>query len=106
MRAVRREQEPVFQLEVDAMALHALGRREDSDAALRELTAKHAHDAPYQVASVHAWRGEDALAFEWLDRAIEAEDPGITDFFLDPPFQRLEKDPRYARLVARLGLQR
>src|SRR5438067_8298433 len=40
------------------MACHALGRKADSDAALAALIAKSQKDAPSNIASVYAFRGE------------------------------------------------
>jgi hypothetical protein len=49
-------------------------------------------------------RGETDRAFEWLERAFTQRDSGLT--FLKPaPFLRsLHTDPRWAALVARMGL--
>jgi len=38
--------------------VHALGQRQESEAALREATTKYAEIMPYQIALVHAYRGE------------------------------------------------
>ena len=52
------------------MAYHALGRAAESDAAVLELTKNFADDWAYQIAEVHAFRGEIDQAFAWLDRAL------------------------------------
>lgn len=48
------------------MAYHALGRKADSDAALAALIRKHPREAAYDIAYVHAFRGEADEAFTWL----------------------------------------
>ncbi len=101
---VRRTDARVFHLQFEAMARHSMGDRARSEAALQTLIAEHAQDAPYQVASVYAWRGEPDQAFRWLDLAFERHDGGIIDLRLDPPFRRLDGDPRYARVLTRLGV--
>ncbi len=53
------------------------GRRTESDQALAELEAKQLIDAPYQIAAVHATRGELEAAFPWLERGIEEKDAGM-----------------------------
>src|SRR5262249_59612067 len=40
----------------------------ESDAALAQLTETFADTAAYQVAEVHAYRGDKDQAFEWLQR--------------------------------------
>jgi TolB-like protein/tetratricopeptide (TPR) repeat protein len=103
LEAVKRTDERVYHLQFEAMARHTLGDRERSEAALRALIAEHHQDAPYQVASVYAWRGQVEEAFHCLDLAFEQHDGGLTDLRLDPPFKPLERDPRYAALLGRIG---
>lgn len=57
-----------------ALAYHALGRKAESDAALQKLAASVPDVLAYKVAEVHAYRGENDLAFEWL-RRFAAADP-------------------------------
>jgi TolB-like protein/Flp pilus assembly protein TadD len=87
-----------------AMAEHTLGHDKESQAALDELIAKYAHDSAYQIAEVHAWRGESEKAFEWLERACVQRDGGLglikTDLLLEP----LRRDARFAAMLKKLGL--
>ena len=87
-----------------AMAEHTLGHVRESQQALDELIAKFAHDAAYQVAAVHAWRGEPDKAFEWLERAYEQKDPGLTGLKADPLLKSLWTDVRFTALLKKLGL--
>jgi thioredoxin-like negative regulator of GroEL len=61
--------------QVLALAYHALGRKAESDAALQTLAANAPDAMAYTVAEVHAYRGENDAAFEWL-RRFAAADPG------------------------------
>jgi predicted Zn-dependent protease len=54
---------------LNAIAYHALGRRKESDAAVRELIAKYQAIDPYLIAEIYAFRKQSDEAFEWLDRA-------------------------------------
>jgi TolB-like protein/cytochrome c-type biogenesis protein CcmH/NrfG len=87
-----------------AMAHHALGHRTESQAALDELKAGFSTTAAYQIAEVYAWRGEKDLAFEWLDRAYAARDPGVSLLMLDPIVDSLRSDPRFTVLLHKLRL--
>jgi TolB-like protein/DNA-binding winged helix-turn-helix (wHTH) protein len=87
-----------------ALAYHALGRKKESDAALRELIAKyHAIDA-YQIAEVYAFGNQSDEAFEWLDRAYAQHDDGLIGTKVDPLLKSLHADPRYAALLKKLHL--
>src|SRR5215813_828513 len=87
-----------------ALAYHALGREQDSTTALNTLIAKYGADASYQIAQVHAYRGEPNKSFEWLERAQKQRDAGLPDIKTDPLFKSLRSDARYADLLRRLRL--
>jgi tetratricopeptide (TPR) repeat protein len=87
-----------------ALAYYDLGRKQDSDAALAKLIAAHGTDSPYQIAQVHAHRGEISQAFDWLERAYRDHDPGLNQIVSDPLLAPLRSDPRYRSLVKRIGL--
>jgi tetratricopeptide (TPR) repeat protein len=85
------------------MAYHALGRKAESDAALAALIAKYEKDAPYNIAYVYAYRGEADKAFEWLDKAVEYGDPGISDIVTENLFDNIHADPRWLPFLRKLG---
>jgi serine/threonine-protein kinase len=58
----------------------------------------------YQIAEVHAVRGEPDAMFEWLGRAVDAHDPGVTFLLFDPFLLRYRDDPRYAAIARKAGL--
>ena len=87
-----------------ALAYHALGREQDSTAALAELIAKHHTLSAYQVGQVYAYRGESEKSFEWLERAYEQRDAGMTEMSTDPLLKDLRRDQRYTALLKKLRL--
>jgi serine/threonine-protein kinase len=96
---------PYFRLQGLALARHALGDRPGSDAALRELVAKHGKEAFYQIAAVYAYRGEPDQAFEWLDRAYVARDTGLAEARVEPLFRTLRGDARWNALMRKMGIE-
>ena len=66
------------------MAYHALGKQAESDAALAELIAKYERSWAYNIAYVLAFRGEADRAFEWLDKAVAYNDPGLSEIAVEP----------------------
>ena len=104
LAAVRRSPEPIFHLQFEALALPELGRQGEAAAALARLVADHGHDAPFQIAAVHAWRGEADEAFRWLQTSVDLDDGGLPDIRMEPLLFGLHADPRYPALLARIGL--
>jgi TolB-like protein/Tfp pilus assembly protein PilF len=94
----------VWRLIGEAKAEHSLGHEEQSRRALDELTARWAHTAAYQIAQVHAWRGDKDAAFEWLERAYVQRDGSLPTIRTDDFLTSLRTDPRFAAIVKKLGL--
>jgi tetratricopeptide (TPR) repeat protein len=87
-----------------ALAYHALGREQDSNAALAGLIATHGTSAAYQIAQVYAYRGESDKSIEWLERAYRQRDSGLTEINNDPLFKNRHHDPRYAEILKKMRL--
>jgi len=102
--AAAREFDAGPRLMTTALAEFSLGRPQASAAALDTLKRDYASGYAYQIALVHAWRGEKEQAFGWLDRAYSQRDGGIAFIKYDPFLRPLQGDPRYAALVRKLGL--
>ena len=91
-------------LPCEAMAQHGLGHAEESQRALDALIARAGGTAPYSIASVHAWRGEHDLAFEWLERAAAQHHPDLVFTKVDLDLRNLRGDPRFNALLRRMNL--
>lgn len=83
----------------------ATGRKVDSDVALQKLIEEHAIGGAYQIAEIHSRRGEIEEAFEWLDRAMDERDTGVTHAKASLHFKNLYKDARWERFLKKLGLE-
>jgi adenylate cyclase len=94
----------IYRLIGIAIAEHALGDAEASDAALEELIEKWAAGAAYQVAQAYAFRGETDNAFDWLEQAYDNRDSGLTNMLVDPLVANLHNDPRWTALLDKMGL--
>jgi hypothetical protein len=86
------------------LAYHALGREQDSIAALADLIAKYRTTAAYQVAQAYSFRGESDKSFEWLEHAYKQRDPGLPEIKSNPLFKNLRHDPRYTELLKKMRL--
>jgi hypothetical protein len=85
------------------MVQHALGRKAESDASLRELIAKYETDSAYNIAYVVAFRGETDRAFEWLKKAVAYHDTGLVEIATDPMFASIHDDPRWLPFLREIG---
>jgi len=104
--------ESVEKTHVLTIIYHAMGRQDESDAALEQLTLTIGDEDEdlFLVAQAHAFRGEIDKAFEWLDRANDAhhsrygvnEEFGVLKF--DPFLENLHDDPRWDALLDKLNM--
>ena len=86
-----------------AMAHHALGDTQASDDALATMIAGYERDAAYNIAYVFAYRGEADAAFEWLEKAVEYNDPGLAEIVAEPLFDNVRKDERWVPFLESIG---
>ena len=91
-------------LTIVAPALWSQKRIKESDAALARLKEGSADTAAYQIADVHAYRGEKDRAFEWLERARRQRDPGLQSTKVDPLLVNLHGDPRWQAFLHTMGM--
>jgi serine/threonine protein kinase/Tfp pilus assembly protein PilF len=100
-----REPEEAFRLYGLAIIHHGLGRRAESDAALKELIERYKDDSASQIAEVHSVRGEADQAFEWLERAYAQRDAGLLGLEANRRFRALHGDPRWGAFLKKMGLR-
>jgi TolB-like protein/tetratricopeptide (TPR) repeat protein len=84
-------------------AYYAVGRKVESDAALSALIAKLEKDASYNIAYSYAFRGEMDRAFEWLDKAVQYKDGGLSEIVYEQFFDKMRSDPRWLPFLRKIG---
>jgi Flp pilus assembly protein TadD len=82
------------------------GRSMDAHKVITELTNRSSREyvPPYALALVHAGLGENGRALEWLERAGEERSPRLVFLSVEPAFDGLRGDPRFAAIRRKLGL--
>jgi TolB-like protein len=85
-----------------ALVFQAMGDSEGAATELDELIAL-GYTWTYEIAMVHAYRGELDEAFTWLDRAIDRHDTSLILILGDPFMDNLREDPRFDAVLERLG---
>jgi non-specific serine/threonine protein kinase len=71
-----------------------------------ETRAKDADGASTAIAMVYAGLGDKDLAFEWLNKSLDAQEWfAVAALKPDPMWDLLRSDPRYGALLKRVGLE-
>jgi serine/threonine protein kinase len=102
--AMQREPEQDLRLTGLALVYTAMGKRSESDAALKALEAGFASDDAYEIAQIHAYRGEADASFEWLQRCFRTHNSKILSIKSDPLLRNLRGDGRFDALLVKLRL--
>ncbi|MGI9265597.1 MAG: tetratricopeptide repeat protein, partial [Gammaproteobacteria bacterium] len=92
-----------LRLSLSSIALHRLERTDQARAALDELIETD-EEAAFQIAEAYAQWGQTDDAFEWLERAFSAGDPGLAELYSSVNLENLYDDDRFAALAAKIGL--
>ena len=87
-----------------ALTYWALKKPAESEKALARLIEIAGDTCAYQVAEIHAFRGEPDAAFQWLDRAQQTRDGGLLNLRIDPLFKSIRTDPRWPAFLKKIGL--
>ena len=103
LEAMQQESDKGWRTAGLVLAYHALGQVAESDAALVEIIESLEHEAAYNIAYLFAFRGESDRAFEWLDKAVHYNDPGLQDIPVQPLFSNVHSDPRWLPFLESIG---
>jgi tetratricopeptide (TPR) repeat protein len=82
------------------------GRIDDARTAVTQLLKREKTEYinPYLLAIAHLSLGETDEVFRYLELAAETRSPWFPSLPVEPKFDVLRSDPRFARLIARLKL--
>jgi serine/threonine-protein kinase len=72
---------------------------------LKRIQGSSAYVSPAEVAVLHGALGQTEQAFASLERAYEAHDLQVQYLDADPAFDPLRDDPRFQKLLERVGLK-
>jgi hypothetical protein len=84
-------------------ALARLGRESEARERLRRLEQSGHPSVAYQIAILHLGLTEVEAAFRWLERAYSERSIGVIWLPIDPIWDEVRDDARFARLVAAMG---
>jgi TolB-like protein len=92
------------QLEGTAIVFYAMGKKAESDAALKRAIEHNTEEWPSAIARVYAFRGERDEAMKWFERAYSVKDEDLYLIRGDPLTKKLEGDPRYKAFLHKMKL--
>lgn len=89
-------------------ALAISGRKADAQQILDELKqlAKQKYVSADAIAFIYLGLGENDQAFAWLERAIAEHSPMLFWLRVEPLYNNLRSDPRFAVLLKKMGLEK
>ena len=96
----------VVEAAMKAIIGHAYARWGKRSRALKMLDEMEGSSctSPHSIAEVHAALGQRDQAFEWLNKAFDLHDMQLVSMTTNPTLDGLRSDPRFAKLVRRVGL--
>jgi len=109
------EMEKAYELDKEPEALAQLGhiyamagRTVDARKVLAQLMklSRQRYVSTYNIALVHAGLGEREEAFRWLQTVEKDRSEWFAEINVDPRFDALHSDPRFAGLLSIVGLAR
>jgi hypothetical protein len=85
--------------------LFKLGKPEEAKKAVLEYAeSDEGKKSPYFVALNYAAVNEFEQAFAWLEKSFAKREANLTSLKIEPSFDGLRDDPRYADLLRRINL--
>jgi eukaryotic-like serine/threonine-protein kinase len=89
-----------------AVAYAGAGDRAAAQHIIDDLKQRSAHELvpPVHIAIAYGGLGDVTQGLEWLNRGIEEHDIYIPENFFDPLLDPLRKDPRFAPVLRRMGV--
>jgi eukaryotic-like serine/threonine-protein kinase len=82
----------------------ALTKGLEFEQAKRKTQPLSGYGSAYEIAGYDTLLGENEEAFRWLNTAYQEHDTGLLFLRVDPSFDSIRSDPRFAELVRKVGL--
>ena len=101
--AIERDDTPSNQIYLGA-AYAGAGDHQRAQAILKRLESGERYVSPGELAVLYAALGEREQAFKSLEKGFAARDLQLQFLGIDPAFDSLRDDPRFADLMRRVGL--
>lgn len=82
------------------------GQRDQANTLVKELEehARRRYVSPVSIARIYAGLGDRERVFKWLDKGYKDRSDHLLALGIDPTFDSVRSDPRFAVLMRRVGL--
>jgi tetratricopeptide (TPR) repeat protein len=106
LRRARHLDETPIMLALLGHVYAVMGKKSEAQRIIGELNdqSKQMYVDPYFVAQIHAALGDRDKAFQELEKAYQEHSSHLVWLKVEPKFDILHPDPRFANLVQRIGL--
>ena len=106
-RAVELSKRSSLTLAALAHALAVAGQRDSARRLVAEIEGRRAaqYVPPYEIAKVYIALGDTTVALDWFERAFRDRAHSMVFLKVDPQLSGMERNARYAALLARVGLK-
>jgi tetratricopeptide (TPR) repeat protein len=98
-----KEVDDASRLEALSKIYWAQGNHTRSDELLKELIKRQGSDA-LSIASLHAYRGENSAALDWLEKAYERHET-VIDIKCSRSWEKLRDEPRYQAMLEKIHMK-
>jgi TolB-like protein/class 3 adenylate cyclase len=72
----------------------------------QQLNERGKYRSPLLIGIAYAAAGEREAALSWLEKAVDEHAPWLPELKLEPTYDPLRSDPRFAALLKRVGLEK
>jgi TolB-like protein/DNA-binding winged helix-turn-helix (wHTH) protein len=105
-KALSLENEQVFMLSLLGFTYARMGGKEKAEDIVRQLKelSRRKYISPQHIARVYVGLGDRDQAFEWLEKSYQERDYNLPYLRVDPTFEGLRSDPRFADLLRRMNV--
>jgi eukaryotic-like serine/threonine-protein kinase len=84
----------------------SLGQKEEAEKILKKFLQleKQQYVSPYLIGALYLSTGDNDQAFVWFNRAVEKHETAMLYMKIDPTFDPIRRDSRFAELMKKVGL--
>ena len=72
----------------------------------QQLNERGTYRSPLLIGISYAAAGDREAALSWLEKAVDEHAPWLPELKLEPTYDPLRSDPRFAALLKRVGLEK
>jgi TolB-like protein/cytochrome c-type biogenesis protein CcmH/NrfG len=87
-----------------ALANYGANKNAKADSLLQNFIKEYQQVSAFQIAEIYGYRNDPDKTFEWLEKAYDLRDGGLTTIIDNHWFSRVKSDPRYIPFLEKMKL--